>query len=86
MSSVQIHEPVDGLDLAAVTRMSPLLSAEFLEHAGVLPVAKADQLDVLTWHDAIDVQVQDDLQLLFGVPLRITRGPENELRTAILRI
>jgi general secretion pathway protein E len=63
------------------------LTAEYLEHAGVLPLAvEGNRLRVATWHEAIDVQVLDDLTLLFDAELEVERRPEDEIRAAIHRL
>ena len=72
--------------LAGVERLSDRLTADYLEHHGLLPLEVRDgRAVVATWLDAPDPQATDDLRLLLGAPLEILRLPEAELRPAIRR-
>jgi general secretion pathway protein E len=74
-------------DLETLQPLSPELSDDYLEHYGVLPLGVEDgRLLVATWHDAVDPQALDDLQLLGNAPVQLVRLPEAELRRAIRRI
>ncbi len=76
--------------MIAAERIAPygdLLTAAYLDHAGVLPVERRDdRLCVATWRDEVDVQVLDDLELMFGVPVELERRAEHEVRAAIQRL
>ncbi len=74
-------------DLDALEPFSPELSDEYLEHHGVLPLGIEDgRLLVATWHDEVDPQALDDLQLLGQAPIELVHMPEADLRAAIQRI
>jgi type II secretory ATPase GspE/PulE/Tfp pilus assembly ATPase PilB-like protein len=63
------------------------LTAEYLEYAAVLPLALEDgRLRLATWKADVDVEVLDDLALLFCADIEIEHRPEGELRTAIQRL
>jgi general secretion pathway protein E len=77
------------LDLAAIEPLGGMLTREYLELHAVLPIRRTDaELNVATWREAIeiDVQVLDDLCLIAGAPeARIVRLPEASVRAAIRR-
>ena len=51
--------------LSTVARLGDGVSAEYLEHAGVLPIARdGGTLTVATWRETVDPQVLDDLALV----------------------
>jgi general secretion pathway protein E len=67
--------------------LSSALTADFLEHHGLMPVAlEAGRLLVATWLESVEVQALDDLRLLAGAPIELVRAPEPELRSAIRRV
>ena len=73
--------------LGSVQRQSDELTAAYLECGGVLPIARDDDRMLIgTWRDEVDVEVLDDLALLFGAELELERHDEDELRAAIKRI
>jgi general secretion pathway protein E len=73
--------------LADATRQSDALTAEYLEHAGVLPLGRqGDRVILATWREDVDVQALDDLRILFGAELETTRQDEDEIRAAIKRL
>ena len=73
--------------LGTVTRQSDVLTAAYLEQGGVLPVAMRDgRMVIATWRDDVDVEVLDDLALLFDAELTIERHDEDDLRAAIKRL
>jgi len=75
------------LDLAAVERLSDVLTAPFLEHYGVLPFDRQGEVVRLaTWLEQPDEQALDDLRLLFAADLELLGFPEAELRGAIRRL
>lgn len=81
--------PVVSVDVDELTVLSPMLSAEYLEHHHVLPIRRqGDTLTVATWIDEDpDEQALDDLRLLLGVPrIEVLRWPEAAVRRAIRRI
>ena len=72
--------------LGSVQRQSGSLNAAYLEYGGVLPVARRDgRLLVATWRDEVDLEVLDDLALLFDAELVLERFDEDEVRAAIRR-
>jgi general secretion pathway protein E len=74
-------------DLLEVDRLTPALSADWLEQNGVLPLRQADGvLEVGTWLERVDPLALDDLRLLFDADVRLRPFKEHELRTAIRRV
>jgi general secretion pathway protein E len=79
-------DAVEHAELAAVVRLSPELTAEYLEHHAVLPLRRDEErVLVVTWTDSVNVTAVDDLRILFGAPVQLVRGPEPEIRGAIRR-
>ncbi|MCX5762398.1 MAG: GspE/PulE family protein [Gemmatimonadetes bacterium] len=75
------------MDLSALVSVSPALTAAYLEHHGVLPLAVHDGvLRVASWHDAPAPQALDDLALLCWARVALERGDEASLRRAIQRV
>jgi len=73
--------------LAGVTRQSDVLTAAYLEHAGVMPLGvDNDRMVIATWRDDVDVQVLDDLRILFDAELSLEHRDEHELRATIKRL
>jgi general secretion pathway protein E len=86
MTSVE-QEAGGGAELLDVERLSTVLSAEWLEQQGVLPLRMSDGSVVVgTWLDRVDPLVIDDLRLLLGADVAIERYQEHDLRTAIRRV
>jgi general secretion pathway protein E len=86
MTSVE-QEARGGAELLDVERLSTVLSAEWLEQQGVLPLRMSDGSVVVgTWLDRVDPLVIDDLRLLLGADVAIERYQEHDLRTAIRRV
>lgn len=85
-------EPVEGVAtinelLLAATRLAPALSASYLEHYGLLPLAQRDgRLLVATWLEHPDEQALDDLRCLAGVDVALIQAAEGEVRQAIRRV
>jgi general secretion pathway protein E len=74
-------------ELLEVERLTTALSADWLEHYGVLPLRVAnDVLSVGTWLDRVEPLALDDLRLLFGAGISLERFAEHDLRTAIRRV
>lgn len=74
-------------DLAGLVPVTPQVTAAFLEHYGLLPLAKRDgALRVATWHDRPDQQALDDLALLCDARVETEHGDEAPLRAAIQRV
>jgi general secretion pathway protein E len=68
-------------------RLSPGLTAEYLEHHAIMPLARnGERLLTATWADAVDERALDDLRTLAGLPVELVRLPEPEVRAAIRRI
>jgi len=83
----ELGEAITADALRTTERLTGELSSEWLEENGVLPVRMEDgRLLVATWRESVDVQALDDLRLCFGVPLRVVRGPEPEVRAAVRRL
>jgi type II secretion system protein E len=78
-----------SFDFDSVGALTNQLTAEYLEHYAVLPLAVHDSRVVVgTWRDAkeLDPQALDDLRLIFERDLEIVRRPENELLPVIRRV
>ena len=70
-----------------VRRLSPDLSAAFLEHYGILPLRReGTRLLVATWHEHPDESALDDLRLLAGADIELVPLAEAEVRHAIQRV
>ncbi|HEY4321318.1 MAG TPA: GspE/PulE family protein [Gemmatimonadales bacterium] len=73
--------------LAEVERLTPFLTADWLEQNGVMPLRRAGDVVVLgTWRETVDPLVLDDLRLLFNSDLVLEPYQEVELRAAIRRV
>ena len=73
--------------LVDTTRLSPDLTASYLEHHALLPLRHADgHLLVATWIEHPDEQALDDLRLIAGVDIALVQLPEGEIRHAIQRV
>jgi type II secretion system protein E len=73
--------------LQSAQPISPALSADYLEHHGVMPVTRDDErLLVATWLETVEPQALDDLRLLAGADIELARAPEAEVRGAIRRV
>jgi general secretion pathway protein E len=67
--------------------LSSALTAEYLEHHGLLPLGVRDgRLLVATWLEAVEPQALDDLRLIAGASLQLVRLPEHDVRGAIRRV
>ena len=76
-----------GAELQDVERLTPALTADWLEQHGVMPLRfDGTTLSVGTWRDAPDPLALDDLRLLFGARITTERFDEEELRGAIRRV
>jgi general secretion pathway protein E len=74
-------------ELLEVERLTTVLSADWLEQYGVLPVRLGDDdLTVGTWLDRVEPLALDDLRLIFGAHVSLARFGEHDLRTAIRRV
>ncbi len=74
-------------DLDGLEPFSALLTEDYLEYNGVLPLAVTDgRLKVATWRDEVNPQAIDDLRLLAGAPVELVNLPEEEVRAAIRRV
>ena len=73
--------------LQGIQPLTDVLTERYLEFAGVLPLECANGvLRVATWLDDVDVQVLDDLSLLFDATVEMERRGETELRAGIQRL
>ena len=73
--------------LQTLEPLSTTLTADYLEHHGVLPLGiERNRLLVATWTDVVDASALDDLRLLGGAPIELVHVPEREVRAAIRRI
>jgi len=88
MSSLDLTELDHGAtELLDVERLTHVLSADWLEQHGVMPLRIVDGvLRVGTWRTAADPLAIDDLRLLFGAEVQVDRFGEHDLRTAIRRV
>ncbi len=76
-----------GTELLEVERLTPALTADWLEQYGAMPLRfDGATLTVGIWRDTPDPVALDDLRLLFGARIAIERFDEEELRAAIRRI
>lgn len=74
-------------ELMDVQRLSPTLTADWLEQYGVMPMRIQNELlKVGTWLDTVDSLALDDLRLMFNAELEIERFDEHDLRSAIRRV
>jgi len=73
--------------LQGAERLFKELTAEFLEHHALMPLARnGGRLLTATWAHVVDERALDDLRLLAGVPVELVTFPEQEVRAAIRRI
>lgn len=74
-------------ELRDVRRLSARLSSDYLEHAGVLPLALSeDEVRVATWHRTVRDEVLDDLRLIFAREPRAVPVDEEVGRDLIRRL
>jgi general secretion pathway protein E len=74
-------------ELLEVERLSTVLTADWLEQNGVLPLRVRDnRLDVGTWLERVDQLALDDLRLLFGAEISLEHFAEHAVRTTIRRV
>ena len=74
-------------ELAGVQRLSRVLTADWLEQQGLLPIQLAgNSLRVGTWLDHVDPLALDDLRLMFGTAVAVEKHPEHDLKSAIRRV
>jgi general secretion pathway protein E len=74
-------------ELLEIERLTPALTADWLEQHAVLPLRLADgRLAVGTWRDGVDPLALDDLRLLFNAEIALERYGEHDLRSAIRRV
>ncbi len=79
--------PASPPSLEGLSPLSERLSADWLEHYGVLPLRRTDDgVLVGTWQDLVDGRVTDDLRLSLGAEPALVRLAEPELRAAIRRV
>ncbi len=76
-----------GAELLDVERLTPALTADWLEQHGAMPLRfDGTTLTVGTWREAPDERALDELRLLFGARIAIERFDEEDLRAAIRRV
>ncbi|HEX2780488.1 MAG TPA: GspE/PulE family protein [Gemmatimonadaceae bacterium] len=81
-----VQRPSSALLLEA-TRLSPALTAAYLERHAILPLAREGAaLLVGTWTEHPDEQALDDLRLIARADVELVIFPEAELRQAIQRV
>lgn len=82
--------PPDGDSATLLQEAQPLdagLSADYLEHHGLLPIGQRNgRLVVATWRDDVDPQALDDLSEIGGAPVELVTIGESDLRAAIRRL
>jgi type II secretion system protein E len=67
-------------------RISPGLTADYLEHHALLPLGSdGNRLVAATWAEIVDERALDDLRTLSGLSVELVRMPETEVRAAIRR-
>lgn len=88
MTASGVSEEGAGAELLELECLSTALSAEWLEHHGVLPMRRAEgALAVATWLPDVDATTLDDLRLHFGVgAVTLAAYAEHDVRTAIRRV
>ena len=75
------------MDFASLAPLTDQLSPAYLEHYGLLPLDRREEVvRVATWREHPDAQALDDLRLVFGAELELAQGPEAEIRAAIRRV
>ncbi len=75
-----------AMDLSDVGPLSDVLTADYLEYYGILPVeAMETRLRVATWRESVDPQAVDDLSMHFAADVELLPMPEQVVRTAIQR-
>jgi general secretion pathway protein E len=73
--------------LTELERLSNMLTADFLEHYGVLPLVRNNgRVTVGTWLSQVEPEALDELGSLFDASIQLVKMPEQELRTAIRRV
>jgi general secretion pathway protein E len=73
--------------LLEAARLSPELTASFLEHHALMPLRRdGARLLVATWRDDPDEQALDDLRLIAGADVELMHLAEPEIRHAIHRV
>jgi general secretion pathway protein E len=74
-------------ELARVSRLSTVLTPEYLDFHGICPLeATAERLVVATWKDHVDDAAVDDLRRLFGCSPEFERFDMGDVRAAIARV
>jgi general secretion pathway protein E len=69
-----------------VTRLHGALTADYLEHYGVLPLQVTDEhVVVATWLERVQDSALDDLEVAFGRAVELVPMPEEKVRAAIQR-
>ena len=80
---------IDQFDFDGLGALTNQVTAEYLEHYAVLPLALHESKVVIgTWRDErdLDPQALDDLRLIFRRELELVRRPENDLLPVIRRV
>ena len=76
-----------GADLLEIERLTPALTADWLEQHAVMPLRlDGHTLTVGSWLDQADPLALDDLRVLFNAGIETERYEEQDLRGAIRRI
>ena len=87
MSETAVLTDAGSALLLDARRLSPSLTASYLEHHGLLPLAREDgRLLVATWRERPDAQALDDLRLLARADVGLVHLAEPDVRHAIQRI
>ena len=74
-------------EIAACTRLSDALTAEYLEEHAVLPLAlRPNAVVVATWRERVDVHALDSLEHLFRRAVSLVWAGEEEARATIRRV
>jgi general secretion pathway protein E len=79
--------PLTIADLRESRVLTAELTAEYLEHHGVMPVRTMNgSIDVASWREEPDPTCIDDLEVLFDAQVRLSCLPEMDVRAAIRRL
>ena len=71
-------------ELSRLTRLTPQLSGDYLEHHALLPMNVAGEVvRVATWREHVDARALDDLRIIFDAEPELERLPEASVRAAM---
>jgi len=84
---VSLVEEGTSSELLGIERLTESLTADWLEQQALLPL-RIDEgaLVAASWKSDVAVAALDDLRLVFGLPVRLERFGEHDVRSAIRRL